>query len=225
VGRACEAGPTVVIVGAPNAGKSTLFNALLGEDRALVTEVAGTTRDAVAEMFEVGGERVRLVDTAGLRETADRLERLGVEAAGRAASGADLLLVVREAGGESPAPGILPEGVPVLMLATKGDLAGESRDGERRVSARTGEGMAALRREIGVRLAACQELGVFGGLPRQREALTRAAAALEGIGPEVPAEVAAGALRAGLHVLGEITGETATEELLDRIFSTFCVGK
>ena len=224
-GRAGDAVPTVVIVGAPNAGKSTLFNALLGEDRALVTELAGTTRDAVAELFEVDGERVRLVDTAGLRETTERLERLGVEAAGRAAAGADLLLVAREAGGEAPPPGSLPEGVPVLVLATKADLPGESRAGELRVSARTGGGMTALRREIGFRLASCQGAGEFGALPRQREALRSAAVALDGIGPEVPAEIAAGAVRAALHALGEITGETATEELLDRIFSTFCVGK
>ncbi|MBK9089115.1 MAG: tRNA modification GTPase [Holophagales bacterium] len=224
-GRAPGVVPTVVIVGAPNAGKSTLFNALLGEDRALVTELAGTTRDAVAEMFEVEGERVRLVDTAGLRETTERLERLGVEAAGRAAAGADLLLVAREAGGESPARGDLPEGVPVLVLETKADLPGERRDGELRVSARTGEGLTALRREIGARLVSCLGTGEFGGLPRQREALLSAAAALDGLGAEGPAEIAAGAVRAGLHALGEITGETATEELLDRIFSTFCVGK
>ena len=224
-GRAADAFPTVVIVGAPNAGKSTLFNALLGEDRALVSELAGTTRDAVAEVFEVGGERVRLVDTAGLRETTERLEGLGVEAAGRAAAGADLLLVAREAGGEAPRPGTLPAGVPVLGLVTKADLPGESREGEQRVSARTGEGMAALRREIGTRLASCQGAGEFGALPRQREALLGAAAALDGIGPEVPAEIAAGSVRASLVLLGEITGETATEELLDRIFATFCVGK
>ena len=224
-GRTSGSAPTVVIVGAPNAGKSTLFNALLGEDRALVTEVPGTTRDAVAEVAEVGGEQVRLVDTAGLRETTERLERLGVEAAGRAAVDADLLVVAREAGGAAPSPGWLPEGVPVLLLATKGDLPGELRDGELRVSARTGEGMAALRREIQLRLAACRGLGEFGALPRQREALLRAAGALDGIGPDSPGEVAAAAVRRGLSAVGEITGETATEELLDGIFSTFCVGK
>lgn len=224
-GRAPGVVPTVVIVGAPNAGKSTLFNALLGEDRALVTELAGTTRDAVAEVIEVEGERVRLVDTAGLRETTERIERLGVEAAGRAAAGADLLLVVREAGGEAPSPDSLPAGVSVLDLETKADLPGECRDGELRVSARTGEGLAALRQEIGARLAAGLGTGEFGALPRQREALLGSAAALDGLGAEVPAEIAAGAVRAALHALGEITGETATEELLDRIFSTFCVGK
>lgn len=225
VGRSGEALPTVVIVGAPNAGKSTLFNALLGEDRVLVTEVAGTTRDAVAEVVEIAGERVRLVDTAGLRETAERLERLGVEATVRAAAGADLLLLAREAGGAGPCPDGLPDGVPVLVLATKADLSGAVLDGELRVSARTGEGLSALRREIGLRLARGGEMGVYGALPRQREALLRAAGTLAGAAPSVPAEMVAAAVREGLHALGEITGETATEELLDRIFSAFCVGK
>jgi tRNA modification GTPase len=225
VGRSGEALPTVVIVGAPNAGKSTLFNALLGEDRVLVTEVAGTTRDAVAEVVEIAGERVRLVDTAGLRETAERLEQLGVEATVRAAAGADLLLLAREVGGAGPGPDGLPDGVPVLVLGTKADLSGSVRDGELRVSARTGEGLPALRREIGLRLARGGEAGVFGALPRQREALLRAAGALAGLAPCDPAEMVAAAVRAGLHALGEITGETATDELLDRIFSAFCVGK
>lgn len=225
VGRPGEALPTVVIVGAPNAGKSTLFNALLGEDRVLVTEVAGTTRDAVAEVVEIAGERVRLVDTAGLRETAERLEQLGVEAAVRAAAGADLLLLAREAGGAGPGPDGLPDGVPVLLLGTKSDLSGTVLDGELRVSARTGEGLPALRREIGLRLGRGDEAGVYGALPRQREALLRAAGALAGVAVSDPAELVAAAVRAGLHALGEITGETATEELLDRIFSAFCVGK
>lgn len=225
VGRPGEVFPTVVIVGAPNAGKSSLFNALLGEDRVLVTEVAGTTRDAVAEVVEIAGERVRLVDTAGLRDTAERLERLGVEATVRAAAGADLLLLAREAGGAGPGPDGLPDGVPVLVLGTKADLTGSVLDGGLRVSARTGEGLPALRREIGLRLARGGEAGVYGALPRQREALLRAAGALDGVAPSDPAEIVAAAVRAALHALGEITGETATEELLDRIFSAFCVGK
>lgn len=224
-GRTCDSAPVVVIVGAPNAGKSTLFNALLGEDRALVTDLPGTTRDAVAEVFELEGERVRLVDTAGLRETTERLERLGVEAAGRAAAGADLLVVARAIGGAVPAAESLPGGIPVLAVASKSDLSGESRAGELRVSALTGEGMAALRSEIALRLAGRHEAGGFGALSRQKDALLRASSGLDGIGPESPAEVAAGGVRSALHALGEITGETATEELLDRIFSTFCVGK
>jgi tRNA modification GTPase len=222
-GQACGATSTVVLVGAPNAGKSTLFNALLGEDRALVTEIPGTTRDAIAETLELAGERVRLVDTAGLREARGRVERLGVEATVRAASGADLLVVVREPGG-SPCEG-LPEGVPALPVWTKADLGPAPDDGALRVSARTGEGLAALRREVGARLAAAGEGGEFGALPRQGDALLRAAGALAGVAPGTPAEVAAAALRESLHALGEVTGETATEELLDRIFAAFCVGK
>jgi tRNA modification GTPase len=213
-----------VIVGAPNAGKSTLFNALAGEDRVLVSEVPGTTRDAVSEIVEIGGERVRLVDTAGLCETEEPVERLGVEAALRAAGAADLLLFARDPGPANSTPEILlPEGVPLLSVATKADLGGEA-DGLR-VSAKTGEGLEELRREIAARLAGGVEVGAFGCLPRQRDALLRAAKALDGLGPGTPAELAAAGARAALHALGEITGETATEELLERIFSAFCIGK
>ncbi len=224
-GRSGAGAPAVVIVGAPNAGKSTLFNALVGEDRVLVTEVPGTTRDAVAETVEIGGERLRLVDTAGLRETGERVERLGVEAARRAAEGADLLLVARAPDGEEPFGEALPEGVPTLRVATKSDLGGASFAGELRVGAKTGEGLDTLRAEIARRLSGAEEAGTFGALPRQREALLRAACALAGLGADAPAEIAASCVRSALHALGEITGETATEELLDRVFSTFCVGK
>ncbi len=224
-GRTAEALPVVVIVGAPNAGKSTLFNALVGEDRALVTAVPGTTRDAVAEVVEICGERVRLVDTAGLRESEETVERLGVDAARRAAAGADLLLLAREPAARRHDGVELPSGVPVLVVGTKADLDAEEDDGSLRVCAKRGEGLEALRREIGARLFSGVETGAFGGMPRQKDALRRAAAALDGIGAAARAEHAAAAVREALNALGEITGETATEELLDRIFSTFCVGK
>ena len=223
-GRPEGGAPTVVLVGAPNVGKSTLFNALAGEDRALVAETPGTTRDAVAEVVELCGERVRLVDTAGLRVTDDPLERLGGEAARRAAEGADLLLVAQPPGGEDPAP-FLPEGVPRLVLETKADLRPGIGGAGRRVSARTGEGLDALRLEIGRRLRANADCGLYGALPRQREAVVRAAGALEGARAGLPAELLAAAAREALQALGEVTGETATEELLDRVFSGFCVGK
>ena len=224
-GRADQGLPAVVIVGAPNAGKSTLFNALVGEDRALVTEHPGTTRDAVAEAVEIGGERVRLVDTAGLRETDEAVERLGVEAARRAAAGAALLLLACEPGSSEDGRPALPDGVPVLVVGTKADLVG-GRDGAGlRVSAKNGDGIDALRRAIAARLGAGGEAGAFGALPRQKDALLRSGAALEGLGAGARAEHAAAGVRAALSALGEITGETATEELLDRIFSTFCVGK
>ncbi len=224
-GRVGGSLPTVVILGAPNAGKSTLFNALLGEDRVLVTEIAGTTRDAVAEEVELGGERVRLVDTAGLRETGERLERLGVEAALRAAEGADLVLFAREPGGAGVEAFSLPEGLPLLEVGTKNDLGGPRPAGAVGVSAKTGAGLDALRREVSARLGGGGETGLFGPLPRQREALARAAEALAGVAPGEPGEIAAAQVRSALQALGEITGETATEELLDRIFANFCVGK
>ena len=224
-GRGAEGVPVVVILGPPNAGKSTLFNALVGEDRALVTEIPGTTRDAVSEEIEIGGERVRLVDTAGLRESGDRLERLGGEAARRAAETADLVLLAREDGGGTAPGDAIPAGAAVLRVLTKGDLGGTAADGELVVSARDGAGLEALRQEVAARLGLVEEAGTLSALPRQREALARAAAALEGVRPETPAELAASAAREALAALGEITGETATEELLDRIFSAFCVGK
>ena len=224
-GRVAEGVPTVVIAGPPNAGKSTLFNALLGEDRALVTEVPGTTRDAVSELVEICGERVRLVDTAGLREAGDPVEKLGVEAARRAVAGADLVLVTREPGAGAETGLDLPSGVAPLLVGTKADLGPAGGAGGLRVSARTGAGLEELRREIGRRLGAGGEGGSFTGLPRQGEALRRAAVALDGLGPATPGELAAAGARAALHALGEITGETATEDLLDRVFSTFCVGK
>ncbi|MHB1046774.1 MAG: tRNA uridine-5-carboxymethylaminomethyl(34) synthesis GTPase MnmE [Thermoanaerobaculia bacterium] len=217
--------PTVVLVGAPNAGKSTLFNALVGEDRALVTETPGTTRDAVSEVVELGGERVRLVDTAGLRQVEELVERLGVETARRAAASADLLLFARAPDASPGEEERLPEGVPVLLVATKADLGAACEEGALPVSARTGRGLETLREEISRRLGAGPEAGVWGELPRQGEALRRAAEALRPLSEELPEELAAVGVRAALHALGEITGETATEELLERIFERFCVGK
>ncbi len=217
--------PTVVLVGAPNAGKSTLFNALVGEDRAIVTETPGTTRDAVSEVVEIGGERVRLVDTAGLRPSDEPVERLGVETARRAAGRADLLLLACAPDAPGLGEGELPAGVPVLHVATKADLGAPGEEAALPVSARTGRGLDALRREISLRLGAGPEAGAWGALPRQGEALRRAAEALEPLTEELPGELAAARLRAALHALGEITGETATEELLERIFERFCVGK
>jgi tRNA modification GTPase len=224
-GRDGGAVPVVVLVGPPNVGKSTLFNALVGEDRALVTEVPGTTRDAVSEVVEVEGERVRFVDTAGLRPGGDRLERLGGAVALRAAAEADLLLVARDGAGDELDEGGLPPATARLRLRTKADLGGAARTGELVVSARSGEGLPALRREIVARLGLEAEAGTLAVLPRQREALGRAARELEDVAPGDPAELAAARARGALAALGEITGETATEELLDRVFASFCVGK
>ena len=140
-----------------------------------------------------------------------------------ASRGADLLLVVEEAGGGRLAAA--PEGTGVVAVATKVDLGGAVPKGACGVSARTGAGLDSLREEIGRQLSAGGETGCWGALPRQREALLRAAAALDGVDEGTSGELAAAAAREALHALGEVTGETATEELLDRVFSSFCVGK
>jgi tRNA modification GTPase len=230
----------VAILGRPNAGKSTLFNALVGRDRAIVTAVPGTTRDAISESCEIGGETITLLDTAGLRATEDEVEKIGVRVAERAGKSADLVLYVIEfAFGRNEEDKEFLRKVgrdPVLVVGTKADLADgnteEHREGraEILVSARTGLGLEALRALLASRLGLVEADGELLVLERHREALVsaasslREAAALAGDLPSAP-ELVAARVREALTALGVITGETATEELLDRIFATFCVGK
>ena len=223
--------PTVVIAGRPNAGKSTLFNALVGADRAIVTPHPGTTRDAVAESVDLAGARVRLVDTAGLRESGDEVERIGVDVARRTADLADVVLLVVD-GSASPSPEdrstAATLGDRAILVRSKADLAllepwGLAADAV--VSARTGAGLEALRTLLLDRLGGAESEGGFLVLDRHRDALARAASLLESAGTAPGEEVAASLLREALSSLGEITGETATEELLERIFSAFCIGK
>jgi tRNA modification GTPase len=242
-GGARERRKTVAILGRPNAGKSTLFNSLVGRDRAIVTAVPGTTRDAIAETCEIGGETVTLLDTAGLRATEDEVEKIGVEVAARAGASADLLLYVIDA---SAAAGDEDEeflrkggGASTLVIGTKADLvdaAGQERvlgvvgGASLLVSARTGAGLEALRAHMAARLSLVEADGELLVLERHREALVSAATSLRAaaeLGRSVPGEPELVALRVreALAALGAITGETATEELLDRIFAAFCVGK
>jgi tRNA modification GTPase len=232
--------PCVVICGRPNAGKSTLFNTLVGSDRAIVTPVPGTTRDAVSETCEIAGERVRLLDTAGLRATGDEVEKIGVTVAERAAETADVLLYTIDstqvANDEDREFLRMRRGTPVLVVGTKGDLpsagvpsATASPIVDVNVSAVTGEGLETLRGAIGSRLGFAEAGEEILVLDRHREALSAAEAAVREAHDLLRAhsgpELAAAALRRALTALGEITGETATEELLERIFSTFCIGK
>lgn len=235
VSAAREHLPVVAIVGRPNAGKSSLFNVLVGSDRAIVTATPGTTRDAVSETVEIAGERVRLVDTAGLRETQEEVERVGVDVARRAAAGADLVLVALDASsvetGEN-GPLFDREDARHVVVRTKSDLpVVRDTTADVAVSAKTGAGLSELSRLVAERLRLTETDGELLILERHRSALERAAEATARAatlaGPSSPSasEYVAAELRAALSSLGEITGETATEELLDRIFSTFCVGK
>ncbi|MFI5197901.1 MAG: tRNA uridine-5-carboxymethylaminomethyl(34) synthesis GTPase MnmE [Thermoanaerobaculia bacterium] len=229
----------VAILGRPNAGKSTLFNALVGRDRAIVTAMPGTTRDAISETCEIGGETVTLLDTAGLRATEDEVERIGVQVAERAGEKADLVVYLIDAArGESKEDREFlreREGSErALVVATKLDLAPRgclpAAQDAVFVSAVTGERLEELRALLAARLGLVQADGDLLVLERHREALMsaasclREAAALAGDSPSTP-ELVTARVREALSALGVITGETATEELLDRIFATFCVGK
>jgi tRNA modification GTPase len=241
-GERLREGALVVLAGPPNAGKSSLFNALLGSDRALVTEIAGTTRDAIEAHTSFLGWPVRLVDTAGLRETDDRIERMGVETSRRWLDAADLVLYCDETGA---APGDETGSDRTLPLRTKADLpghadlpapAGRPDSGSApalAVSAVTGEGLDELRRSVAERLfgarMALADLEPALSRARHREALARALAELEDarphFGPGGDAVLAAHHVRLATLALDELVGIVDIEEVLDRVFQSFCVGK
>jgi tRNA modification GTPase len=235
-GKRLVDGLHVVIAGAPNAGKSSLMNALAGEERAIVTDIAGTTRDLLRERIVVDGIELTLVDTAGLRETPERVEQEGIRRARAELARADLVLAVLDdsRAGDGALP--LPDGVPVLWLHNKCDLSGNAAAAETRpdgrhlwLSAQTGDGLDALRREL--REAAGQgegSDGAFSARARHLDALDRAADWLERAATQLhhgAGELAAEELRQAQDALGEITGRVDADALLGRIFSSFCIGK
>jgi tRNA modification GTPase len=206
---------------------------LLGSDRALVTEVPGTTRDAVEAHTDFQGWPVRLADTAGLWEAPNRLDRLGVEISQRYMSSADLVLLCVEAGrplGEDEAA--IARERPVLLVRTKADLASEPGEGLA-VSVLSGEGLGLLRRSAAERMFS-ERMALADlepGLTRERHrlALRRAQAALSGATPHLgrggDAVLAAHHVREAARALDELLGVMDIEEVLDRVFGSFCVGK
>ena len=240
-GQLLRQGVPTVILGRPNAGKSSLLNALLGYDRAIVTAVAGTTRDTVEEKAVVGGVLLRLIDTAGIRDAEDEVERMGVERSRQAAARAELALLVLD--GSQPLAGEDRQALAAarlaprrLILRNKIDLPqvldSDSLEGERMLplSARTGQGLDGLEAAVaGLFPAGKTPPGRMLANARQAEAVSRALRflcgareALEsGLTPDVVLTDAEGALNA----LGELTGRTLREDLTARIFERFCVGK
>jgi tRNA modification GTPase len=235
-GEMLREGALVVLAGRPNSGKSSLFNALLGRERAIVTEVPGTTRDALEAEASFSGYPVRLVDTAGLRDTADRVEGMGIEVARRYLAAARLVLLCVEGSrplGEDEREFMQADGErEVLLVRTMADLPGGA-EGEGAVSALSGEGVAELRATIARRVFAA-----LHAAPAEAPLLTRRrqARALRGALDEVeefgaaleralPPEIAATHLRAALHRLEELIGTVETDELLGEVFSRFCIGK
>ncbi len=251
-GRKLRDGLHAVIVGPPNAGKSSLLNVLAGSARAIVTDIPGTTRDLLVETIRSDGVELTLVDTAGLREGGDAIEREGMRRARQELERADLALVVvdaRDPGAAREALLAATEGVPQrLWLHNKSDLlaarpaqtrapAGDRQAGDGHgdedilaVSARTGAGIEALHARLGSlsQVPAGQADGGFSARARQVEALQRAAADLAAARTALASEtldLAAEALRCGHDALGEITGRVVPDALLGHIFSTFCIGK
>jgi len=229
-------GLSVVLIGQPNVGKSSLLNQLAGYEAAIVTDIAGTTRDTLREAISIDGVPLHVIDTAGLREADNPVEKLGIERAWKAAGKADLAVLLTDAQhgvGEREADILarLPE-IPVLTVHNKVDLTGEtarvSEDGrELWLSALTGEGIGLLRQAL-LQRAGWQSAGegLFTARARHLQALRRARThVLAARGARLQLELFAEELRLAQQALAEITGEFSADDLLGVIFSQFCIGK
>ena len=228
-GSLLRSGVQVVLAGRPNVGKSSLLNRLAGSERAIVTPLPGTTRDALHEPIQIEGVPLVLVDTAGLRVATDLVERLGIERTQRELAQADVVLVVSEAGGAQEEIENLPAGAARIDVFNKSDLVPGyvAPAGAVAVSAKTGEGLEALRKAIlaAVGWSSTGE-SVFLARERHLRALGRAATHLEAAAREsLRWELFAEELRLAHVALGEITGEFTADDLLGEIFAHFCIGK
>ena len=241
-GRILREGVATVICGAPNAGKSSLLNELLGFNRAIVSDTAGTTRDTIEEVIQLEGIPFRLIDTAGLRESGDQIEQEGMARTNQSLREAELVLEICD-GHEPPrlAPLDLPPGAIHLRILNKADLGihpdwNGTEGAPLAISCRTGVGLPELREAMVERLAIAghgqprEECSVavnlrhLEALNATREALGLALAQLEAAHAGLP-ELAAADLRSALHHLAGIVGKTDVEEILDVVFGTFCIGK
>ena len=242
-GNAIRNGISVAIVGAPNVGKSTLLNALLGEQRAIVSDIQGTTRDTIEDTLVIDGILFRLIDTAGLRETDDVIEQMGVERSRKAMENAQIVIHVMDA---TCPDVVIPEisarygrDLTVLSVLNKVDLCSVSEQSERSVlcqrsgliplSAKNGE-IDPLRRElVRVAQAMTQTSSVMLSNARHYEAVSRAHEAIlrvqEGLANGISGELLSMDLQDCLAALGEVTGQITNTEVLNNIFSKFCIGK
>jgi tRNA modification GTPase len=248
-GAILREGIRVVIAGQPNAGKSSLLNALAGAERAIVTPIAGTTRDKVTELIEIDGVPLHVVDTAGLRQSSDLVEQLGIERAWQEIGAADVVLFLHDwprhraddEGGrvyrelDAQIAQQLPAGIPVLQVWNKMDgvPAADVRMAQDQgvfISAKTGEGLDALRRALLEQVGWQNVEGLYMARARHLQALRQVSDQLDRAKQQltstVPAlDLLAEDLRQAQNALGQITGEFTSDDLLGVIFSSFCIGK
>lgn len=233
--------PRIAIVGRPNVGKSSLLNRLAGYDAAIVTDVPGTTRDVLREEIQIDGMPLHVIDTAGLRESDDRVEKEGVRRAQAEAQRADrvLLLVDAHADGREMIAALraeLPADVPVTLVRNKIDMSGHPPGGDKgrpdalNISAKTGAGIDALRDHLKIIMGYREvEGGAFSARRRHLDALQRARQHTEEgrrqLQDDRAGELLAEELRLAQQALAEITGEFTSDDLLGKIFGSFCVGK
>ena len=235
LGNALKDGVSVAIIGEPNVGKSTLLNALVEEDRAMVSDIAGTTRDTIEATTTIDGIRFRFIDTAGLRNTADRLEQMGIERTRRASEQAHIILHIASAHrpefehiehtDEQRYIRVINK---IDSITSTDDIAA---DNTLRISAKLGIGIEALRTELrsAIDTSALDAGSVVVSNMRHYAALNSASAALSdarrGMDNNLPSDLLSEDIRRILHHLGEITGEITNDDILRSIFSTFCIGK
>ena len=240
-GNVVKSGVPVAILGAPNMGKSTLLNALLNEDRAIVSEIAGTTRDTIEDSVTIDGIQFRFIDTAGIRDTEDTIETIGIERAWEKARDASVVLYMVDATTVTEADiieiengfrtNVTNEHTRFILIGNKADTGTPNTDlTDLTISAKSGEGLDELKNYLSELIAS--GLNAENSIvtnARHYEALSKALASLievrKGLNNNITGDFLAIDIRKALHHLGEITGEITTEDLLGNIFSKFCIGK
>jgi len=240
MGNVMKQGVPVAIVGAPNTGKSTLLNSLIGEDRAIVSDIAGTTRDVIEETFNIDGILFRFIDTAGIRETNEEIESIGIERAKKKIEEATIVLCLSDS--ENPLPEVLdwseklmiqfPE-KEVFVIQNKSDLLTMQKpmDGAFLISAKTGAGLDELKKQLVNAITKGKDWSnqTIITSARHHEALLKTSEALEkalfGLSSDISADLIALDIRNAMYHLGSITGDISSDELLGNIFSRFCIGK
>lgn len=226
-GKFIKSGVTAAICGAPNVGKSSLLNALLGYDKAIVSPLAGTTRDAVEGTLQIGGVKYNFTDTAGIRAEAGEVEAIGIERAKRALTSADVVVCVSDCGDFSAAAKV-PDSR-VVKVFSKADKVEPCGEYDVAVSSVTGEGLDKLKSLIARKATGASSLENAYVIEERhylalQSALEKLTAAADGV-KEFPLDLVSLDIREGWRILGEITGETADEEIINTVFAKFCVGK